>query len=327
MALRIERSDDLSAAEEIKQLFVRNGRSTFPEQFDLVYPEGRASGGASWIARDEAGKVVGHIAAIPRQLRDKRRTYRAFVMADMMFDEEYRNFFAPAQLARAAVGYLRKSGAADFAYAAAIELASGVLKAGGLKVQGRMQRYVRPLNPLYQLYVKVRRRPRRYQVETFSVGWEERVPAVLGALSPDSHVRGDRPLSRYEVHLGRESIQVWDWFVVRPRGRSKGIPVALVLGSRDEEQPQVMTIRDLIWDEARTSAGEVLHAVSAAARRRGYNRISIHALAPSRLVEELLKAGFLERADHISFLALECREGGMPDLQTFVPTFFDGTAW
>ena len=321
----MERSADLEAAEEIKDLFIRNGRAGFGEQFDLVYPQARDEGGASWLARDEQGRMVGHIAIFPRQLRSGGRECRAVVFADMMFDEEHRNFFAPAQLARAATSHLRKSKEADFAYAWAIDLAAGVLRAGGLKIEAQLQRYVRPLNPLYNGFVRLRTRSRRFTVETIGPDWEGRVAEVLAVMQPDSYLRGPRTVESYATRVGRESMQDWLWFILRPRGGSAD-PVALILGSRVPDT-SVMTLRDVLWDDRRASGVAILNATAGAARRAGYSKLAIHALTPSRFATELRRAGFFERQDTLPFLTMSFREGGLPDLNDFLPTFMDGTAW
>src|SRR3989441_13378618 len=66
VALTIERCDSLAHGDEIKALFLRNDRPTFPAFFDRAYPYAVSAGARSWVARDGRGAMVGHLAAFPR---------------------------------------------------------------------------------------------------------------------------------------------------------------------------------------------------------------------------------------------------------------------
>src|SRR2546423_15149685 len=68
MELTITTVNPLDHAEEIKRLFVTNGRAEFPQFFDRAYEVAVRAGGMSWLGRDRAGEIVMHVACFPRRV-------------------------------------------------------------------------------------------------------------------------------------------------------------------------------------------------------------------------------------------------------------------
>lgn len=326
MALGIERCDDLATAGEIKDLFLRNERPAFPEAFDLVYPGARAAGGSSWIARDESGVVVGHVAVFPRVFRGGDRVMQAVVFGDLMMAKAHRNFFAAAQLCRAAVADLRAADRWDFAYAYSMDLAAGVLRAGGLRPVGAMRRFVQPVNALYRFVARLGAGAEALDLERFERPWEERVSRALAAIPPGPLYRSDRSPELYGPRLGRELLEQWEWFVLRRPADPIGAPVALALGSRGND-PETLAIQDIRWDEGRVAPSSVIHALAGAAQASGCRKLSINAAAPSSFARTLAWCGFLMRADALALLQLPLRAVDLPPPEQFLLTPLEGTAW
>ena len=62
-------ANPLQHVREIKDLFLANERPEFPEYFDRAYPPAVATGATSWLGRDSEGRLVMHIACLPRRFR------------------------------------------------------------------------------------------------------------------------------------------------------------------------------------------------------------------------------------------------------------------
>src|SRR5205809_426434 len=97
VALTIERCDSLAHGDEIKALFLRNDRPTFPAFFDRAYPYAVSAGARSWVARDGRGVMVGHLAAFPRVFCDATRVARAALLVDNVFDAAHRTFWSAVE--------------------------------------------------------------------------------------------------------------------------------------------------------------------------------------------------------------------------------------
>lgn len=325
MGLAIERCADPGSGDAIKALFLRNDRPSFPGQFDAVYPASYANGGASWLARNDQGDVVGHVAVFPRTLRSRSVTVNAALFGDLMMDADHRDFFSAVGLVRRAVAELRGSGRFDVAHAHSIDLAHGVLRAAGLKPSGALRRYVTPVNRLYRAAMAWRSGARRLEARTVPSAWEDEVQAALDAIPPGALLRGDRSLDLYRPHLGQESLEDWRWIVLGERGGSSG-PLALVLAARTDHG-RTLAIRDLRWNEVRTTAESVLAALPAAARQAGCAKVALSTLDATGFAAALPRTGYIVREDVLPFLTLETGRAAVPPLQEWLVTFMDGSAW
>src|SRR5262245_28328182 len=103
MAFTVTRVNPLDHADELKALFTSNERPEFPGWFDRAYPAAVEQGASSWIARDEAGRVIVHIGCFPTQLSAKGRDLSGGLLVNLMADRRHRTFFPVVSTIRAAV--------------------------------------------------------------------------------------------------------------------------------------------------------------------------------------------------------------------------------
>jgi hypothetical protein len=328
VALQIERYDDLVHGDEIKALFLRNERPTFPAFFDRAYPLAYAAGGASWVARDGQGTVIGHLAVFPRRFCDSARQARAALLMDALFDPAHRNFFNAVALARRVVVDLRDSGF-DFAYTDPTPLAVPILKAVGFTQVDTFDRFIAPLNPLYLALTRLRTRARSLEVERLR-GWDaSRLSEVLRGLPPGTRFRAERSPELYAARLGGESISEWEWLLFHARrGLNGGRGVAGLALAATPPSGGRARIVDLLWDENQVCAEWLLVSAAAAARASGYSRLNAHAPRESALAQTLGRSGFVRRGDGLPLLFLRIRQDvDLPPLRDWVLTYFDGSAW
>jgi hypothetical protein len=323
----MERCDSVGHVEEIKALFLRNKRPTFPAFFDRAYPYAVSAGGASWVARNGPGAIVGHQAIFPRVFCDAQRVMRAALLVDNLFDAGHRNFWSAVELSRRTLADLCDAGCFDFAYTDATPPSHAVLRAAGFTTIGTLQRFVLPLHPLYLGFCRMRARPKPLSVARLDGLREASVAEALRALRPGAQFRGERSLELYATRLGGDTMPSWQWLLLRPKRDPGGPVAALVLTTRPPGRA-VLSVVDVLWDEARVSAASVLHAVARAARADGLKQLSMFTLAESRLACCLDRCGFIRRNDTLPLVVHLTREGAvLPPVQDWLMTYFDGSAW
>jgi len=329
VALTIERCDSLAHGDEIKALFLRNDRPTFPAFFDRAYPYAVSAGGRSWVARDGRGAMVGHLAAFPRVFRDATRVARAALLVDNVFDAAHRNFWSAVELCRRALADLSATGDFDFAYTDPTPPGLALVRALRFTQVGTLHRFVLPLQPLYLGFFRIKARAEPLSVERVGGRDDARIAAALRALRPGARFRGERSLDLYATRLGGETIPNWQWLLLRAeREGGGGTAVAgLVLTARPPGAATVSVI-DAVWDDARVSPASVLHAVARAARDDGCKKLSMFTLAESALARSLKACGFVRRADALPVVVHLSREGAeLPPIRDWSMTYFDGSAW
>ncbi|OLD96401.1 MAG: hypothetical protein AUG79_02855 [Gemmatimonadetes bacterium 13_1_20CM_4_69_16] len=327
MALTMERCDSVAQEEEIKALFLRNERPTFAAFFDRAYRYAMSAGGASWVARNGPAGIVGHQAVFPRSFADVHRVVQGALFVDSLFDRPHRNFWSAVELCRRTLADLRDAGRFDFAYTDPTPPALAVLRATGFTTIGTFQRFVLPLNPLYLGVFRIRSRPEPLSVARAEGLQDTSVAEALRTLRPGAQFRVERSLELYATRLGGETIPSWQWLLLRPE-RDPGSPVAaLVLTTRPPGQA-VLSVVDVLWDEARVSAASVLHAMARTARAEGFKKLSMLTLAESRLARSLERCGFIRREGTLPLVVQRIREDAvLPPVQDWVLTYFDGSAW
>jgi len=202
-----------------------------------------------------------------------------------------------------------------------------VLRATGFTTIGTFQRFVLPLNPLYLGVFRIRSRPEPLSVARAEGLQDTSVAEALRTLRPGAQFRVERSLELYATRLGGETIPSWQWLLLRPE-RDPGSPVAaLVLTTRPPGQA-VLSVVDVLWDEARVSAASVLHAMARTARAEGFKKLSMLTLAESRLARSLERCGFIRREGTLPLVVQRIREDAvLPPVQDWVLTYFDGSAW
>jgi hypothetical protein len=323
----MERCDSVAHEEEIKALFLRNERPTFPAFFDRAYPYAVAAGGASWVARNKPGAIVGHQGVFPRVFCNAQRLVPAALLVDNLFDPAHRNFWSAVELCRRTLVDLRDADCFDFAYTDPTPPAHAVLVAAGFTTIGTLQRFVLPLHPLYRGFFRITSRPEPVSVARLDGVGEACVAEALQALRPGAQFRGERSLELYATRLGGEAIPGWQWLLLRPE-RDPGSPVAaLVLTARPPSRAGLSVV-DVLWDDARVSAASVLHAVARVARADGFKELSMFTLAESRVARYLERCGFIRRNDTLPLVVHLTREDAvLPPVQDWLMTYFDGSAW
>ena len=329
VALTIERCDSLAHGDEIKALFLRNDRPTFPAFFDRAYPYAVSAGARSWVARDGRGVMVGHLAAFPRVFRDATRVARAALLVDNVFDAAHRNFWSAVELCRRALADLSATGDFDFAYTDPTPPGLALVRALRFTQVGTLHRFVLPLQPLYLGFFRIKARAEPLSVERVGGRDDARIAAALRALRPGARFRGERSLDLYATRLGGETIPNWQWLVLRadPEGGGGTAVAGLVLTARPPGAATASVI-DAVWDDARVSPASVLHAVARAARDDGCKKLSMFTLAESALARSLKACGFVRRADALPVVVHLSREGAeLPPIRDWSMTYFDGSAW
>jgi hypothetical protein len=325
--LKMERCDSVAHEEEIKALFLRNERPSFPAFFERAYPYAVSTGGASWVARNAPGAIIGHQGVFPRVFRDAQRALRAALLVDNLFDPGHRNFWSAVELCRRTLADLCDAGCFDFAYTDATPPSHAVLRAAGFTTIGTLQRFVLPLQPLYLAFFRMRSHPKPLSVARLDGLREPSVAEALRALRPGGQFRGERSLELYATRLGGETIPDWQWLLLRPVRDPDGPVGALVLTTR-LPGGAVLSVVDALWDEARISEASVLHAVAHAARADGLKQLSMFTLAESRLARCLERCGFIRRNDTLPLAVHVTRQGTvLPLVQDWSMTYFDGSAW
>jgi hypothetical protein len=327
MALRIEQCDGVAHQEEIKALFLRNEHPTFPAFFDRAYSHAVSAGGASWVMRNGPGGIVGHQAVFPRSFGNAQRVVRGALFVDCLFDPAHRNFWSAVELCRRTLADLRDAGCFDFAYTDPTPPALAVLRATGFQAIGAFQRFVLPLHPLYLGLFRIRSRSKPLSVAPVAGLREAPVAEALRTLGRDALFRGERSLELYATRLGGEKIPGWQWLLLRPE-REPGSPVAAIVLTTRPPGQAVLSVVDLVWDDARVSAASVLHAVARTARADRLKKLSVLTLAESRLARELQRCGFIGRDRALPLVVQRLREdAALPPVQDWVLTYFDGSAW
>src|SRR3989440_1049791 len=116
MEFTITTVNPLDHAEEIKRLFVTNGRAEFPQFFDRAYEVAVRAGGMSWLGRDRAGEIVMHVACFPRRFSFGARDVAGALLMNALVAEPYPSFFPARALMRRARGDIQAPGGVEFLY-------------------------------------------------------------------------------------------------------------------------------------------------------------------------------------------------------------------
>lgn len=323
--LKFSKCDSVTRAAEIQALFLRNDRPTFPYFFDRVYRTLAAEGGASWIAADEQGDVVMHIALFPRSFRGETGTYRVGLIGDLMADVPYRDFWSPLKLFRRAIADIRREGKFDFLYSDPSPNSVALAKAVGFTPLGDLRRYVAPVNPVYLAFCGARARAARTRSS-----WQPELDAEGSATLADlagAYLQATRSSDFYRARAGGELAPTSGYVVVWPRGDDDERPAAVgMLAAR--AGADTADLVDLQWDAQRLGIQSALHAVARAARARGFHKLSCATLGGSRFAESLSSYGFIGRECIQPMFVLPLQETqALPAAPDWMLTSLDGSAW
>jgi len=313
----IERCKGSSGDAEIRALFERNGW----RHFDRYYPFLRAAGGTSWVARDDAGAVYGHVGVLPRTFRGPATAVRGGVITDVVVDPAHRDFFSAVRLLRRVMEDLQALGICAFAYSDPLPGARAVLAAAGLEPIGVMDRFVLPLVAPYLAlwrWLAVGGGPALSVTDAPQAPPPEDAQLVLG-LPPAEYVHAVRVEAEYGARLGEGG----HWIVCR----DGAAPVGTACCGGDEDRGGgTLALRELRWDERRTTVAAVIAAIARWARARGYRKVSTVTLVPSRMARALRRSGCVRRPGGLT-LYTRALDGAPPPPDAWLVTALDSSGW
>jgi hypothetical protein len=307
----------LSCATEIKDLFLVHGRSEFPEFFDRAYPAAIANGARSWVGRGSDGRLVMHIACMPRRFRYAGRDVTGGLLSNLMVAGEHRSFFPALQLVRRLVQDSRESGLVDFLYADPNEQSRALLRGTRFGIVGTLRRYVLPVaNPRWPLDAGIRafhrllhiarksRRPRaviahtarEFSLDAVSVPHDE---------SPTVAAYHDDGLYRSRL-AGYPGDTDW-WLTVHRRGASDAAEAALLVRGPDASGFAVL---HALRRRPGARPAWFLPVVLGELRRRGCRRLQITTVAESELARDLTRGGFIARRETVPLFGLATTDAG-----------------
>lgn len=303
--VQIARVNPLEHGREIKELFLAHGRPEFPDFFDRTYPRAVAQGATSWLGRDSHGRLVMHIAFLPRRFRFGAREVTAGLLANLVVANPYRSFFPALALVRRLVQDSRAADMADFLYADPNEEARALLRGICFVRVGTLRRYVLPVGdprPTMDAGVRLfhavvrgtsgagrRATPAaqpaaQFRVETFSA------PGAVAA-RPRLAAYHDAALyvSRLNGYPGDR-----DWWLTCPQ---------LAVLVRGPDVSGLASLHALRWVSP-LPLRAVLPGLVAELRRRGCRRLHAMTVAESDLGRALRRCGFIPRRDTVPLFAL-----------------------
>ena len=309
----IQRCDGAGCEGEIRALFQRNGWS----HFDRCYPYLRAAGGTSWVAREDAGPVYGHVGVLPRTYRGPAGSTRGVVITDLLVDPAHRDFFSAVRLLSRAMEDLQSEGSCAFAYSDPLPGARKVMEAAGFAPFGVLDRYVLPLFPPYLALFRLMGGVARLSLREAHQAEPPEGAVALLDLPPLRYVRADRSAAEYRTRVEGEGL----WLECRDTSG----PVAVAFAARAVEG-DTLTLRDVRWDERRTTVAAVVAVVARWARAQGHRKVSLSTLVPSRMAGSLVRAGCFRRRDGLTLYARGLA-GVPPAVDGWLVTGFDSSGW
>lgn len=287
--IAIEACNPLEHADEILELFARNGQPGFASAFARAYEPRAEQGLRSWIARAD-GRVVMHISVNPMRFQGPSGCVTGGILGDLMVDEAHRDFWAPVRLVRAMVSTLKRESEIRFLFTTATKEAETVFKAGGFKPFGQMRRYVMPTLAPYVVLSRLRAwAPPR--VRTFSPADHPEVAAHYAALRSGPYWRPVVDASYVATRMPRSGYADGTWISLSDQS---GRQIGLALNSRHAELAEG-TLADAFWSEGSRGIAEPALAAASHARSRGFRTLSLTALDGVGMQHELRKAGFFRR--------------------------------
>lgn len=313
--LRYERVDPLDHAADIKRLFVDHERPEFPEFFDRTYPEAVVAGAQSWIGRDAEGRLVAHVAQLPRRFLLGERELDAALMANLMIAKAHRRFWPALGLVRRALGDMRRSGSIDFTYADPNDAALPVIRAAGFRPIGAVRRFVLPLGDrrpavalgigLYRSLVGARGRGPR--LECVEQSADDATASAITGPGLDSSVRPIRSLAVYRSRLAGYPAADDRWFVFHDAAASPD-PAGRVL-VRGPDQRGVAVV--CAWEcEPLAALRSMLVAVADRLHKLGAARLELSVVTGSPAERAVRHAGFLPRPELIPLLTVPFSAAG-----------------
>lgn len=323
--LEIDCNRSAVRASEVRALFARNAQSAPRAAYDRDYSLALAAGGMSWVVQSTDGEVVGHLAGVPREFAGVGRRALAAQLCDILLDPPYRSFWHAVELVRCAMTDLAEAGF-GFAYATPAPLAQPTLSAVGFRRLGALGRFVMPLSPPYTGLFRLVTRAPPLRVETGravpAASWAESLlrgcPRDLFCARRTGQFYG----TQLDGVLDARCLTVWR----AQDGVSSGASAIALVGPAADGDATTLDVKDVRWDDARVSPEAVIASVAVAARRGGYRKLGVVALAESEFASGLRRAGLSQRGEW-SPVVVRDLGGGLPDIVSWLLTGCDGNAW
>jgi hypothetical protein len=267
---------------------------------------------SSWIARDETGRVVGHIAMFPQRFVCKSSEYTGAIGANLVMDTRHRNLANAVALIRGVLSDAEREGNIDFLFGDPNEHGRAIMSSvGGFTEVGVLTRFVLPLGQSGVLdravaaYVgfrlkRARREPmdvERRSAVTFDAREVERPSGQSSALRPV------HTLELYRRRLRGYPTDGDDWYLfTRDSERVAAVLVRRFQGDRAE--------LCCVWRRPEVSLVQLLHPIVSDLRTAGVKRLQAFSVIPSALGRELRSAGFMRREQGGRFIAMPCSPRG-----------------
>ena len=303
-------ANPLQHVREIKDLFLANERPEFPEYFDRAYPPAVATGATSWLGRDSEGRLVMHIACLPRRFRFGGREVVAGLLANLMVTKTYRSFFPAVALVNRLVRDSKARAILDFLYADPNDDSQALLRGTRFVPVGTLRRYVLPVGdrrPALDAAVRVlqrlvrlttRGRParvvahsaRRFRGNAFWVPHDQArrlVPCHDHALYA-SHLKG---------YPGER-----DWWMTAQRASIPNGPEAALLVRGPD--PSGRAALHAVRRAPGIAVSAMVPGLIKELRRRGCVRLQAATVAESALGRALRRCGFVPRPEAVPLVAL-----------------------
>jgi hypothetical protein len=309
----------LERAVEIKDLFLADNYSAFPEFFDRAYPSAVENGAKSWVGVDTNGRVATHIARFARQFTWRDKVLTGGVLLNLIAAKSHRTLLPAIALMRRMTSDSKTQRDVDFVYAIPSPAAAALLKAVGFSTLGSMDRFVFPLAGrrwytdvparLYQLAVRVRTTNRAKAVE--HAARDVDVTAFERPPGQSTRLRPMHPPEVYRQCLPNYPSATDQWFTFY-LGMAEDHPDASVLVRGGAESVAILCSFSRVPG---LLVSAVVPPLAASLRRAGYKRLQITTIAGTHFARELTAAGFIKRPHGLPFMALPVTESGVDALR------------
>lgn len=311
MTVTIEAVHGPEYAREIKDLFLAHDRPEFPDFFDRTYPPAFAKGATSWLGRDADGRLVMHIACLPRRYRFAGSEVVAGLLANLIVAPAYRSFFPGLALVNRLVRDSQARGLIDFLYADPNEGSRTLVRGTRFVRVGTLRRYVLPvrdrrryvdlgLRLFHGLVRAANGAPRRGKVVSHpAAGFAADTFGVPPERSPRLAPYHDRALylSRLKDYPAEQ-----DWWLTWDGNGTARSPRAAVL-VRGPDASGLAALHALRGAPG-VALASFLPGLIAELRRRGCERLQVTTVAESALGRALRRGGFVPRNDTAPLVAL-----------------------
>ena len=304
-ALDVQPVNPLEFADQIKRLFEREGFPQYCSFFDRAYPGAVGEGARSWIARNERGELVGHIAMFTHRFTHDGATYTGALGANLVVDRQHRNLANALALVGRVVTDLESQGDVDFLFGDPNDDARAVMSTiGGFREIGVLRRHVLPIGDagvrdlVARGYLAATLRRRRKEPIDMTVVSAKNFDATEVEVPPD---RADtlcphHPLELYRRRLAGYPADGDQWCLFTRDGTRTA--AVLVRTFRGAGRAQACCV----WRQPGAPVSSMLRPIVAALRASGVTRLQAVTLEASSLGRELRAAGFRRRDAGIPFI-------------------------